>query len=619
MPRCILLHPCRCGKQRSFPSLSEVFAPRNLSPGHWPLMSAMQWAFYSASDECWRRSLAAATHTHACHVSSHDDCSGTTVLHQEVYRQQEEEVEDRDVDVVANWLVTGAGGQVGSHILWAAATAPWHAGGGAAPPVGCESHCLSLDGVSVPATSHDTSDGGTADGDGGVPNRLLRLAGGAARKKGVQRSRVIGVCSPTGAAPIAGFYVRCDLLDDVALRSLLIFLRPEVVIHCGGCTQVNAALSDPALAERLNVGVVARLRAFLAQISPGRAASNDDAAPSGSERAAPPAARSSLLMYMSTDMVFNGAPDRTTGSFDEATPTSPVSCYGRSKRRGELAALGMLENEGTLSCSSCRDVAQPNSPRVVVVRLPLMIGTALTTLRLDGRELPNSFLAQLLPRVQRWAAASRRGRGGTTHPDAGEGQPDGSPPTPPPMRLFTDEFRSALTMARVARALLRLGSVWSEIDDESLSPVVHLTSGAASALSRYDIGVKCITAIDTLLNAREGGDQQEGVREQVDRTPKGSFSSLVPYVIAPSLLQDVVSPEPRPANLSLSNTLAVSWLNRNLTEEEEQQEDHVRRGQRGALPSVPAQDFLTLSDSALQEAVELHLLAERVRGGRAGE
>jgi dTDP-4-dehydrorhamnose reductase len=99
-----------------------------------------------------------------------------------------------------------------------------------------------------------------------------------------------------------------DLTDRQALRTLLVAVAPDVVIHAAGFTDVDACERVPQQAFAINRDVTASLVAAL-----------------------PPTAH---LVFISTDQVY---PD-TRGPHAE-NEVSPVNVYGQSKLAGERAAL----------------------------------------------------------------------------------------------------------------------------------------------------------------------------------------------------------------------------------------------------------------------------------------
>lgn len=116
-------------------------------------------------------------------------------------------------------------------------------------------------------------------------------------------------CLATSTTPRKGF-LQIDATREDDLRSKLQRAGPEVVVNCVGLADVDRAEREPELAEALNHRVVENLTRVRAQV-PFR------------------------LVHISTDYVFDGE----RGMYQESDEARPVNEYGRSKLRGEAAAL----------------------------------------------------------------------------------------------------------------------------------------------------------------------------------------------------------------------------------------------------------------------------------------
>jgi dTDP-4-dehydrorhamnose reductase len=149
------------------------------------------------------------------------------------------------------------------------------------------------------------------------------------------------------------------------------------------------------------------------------------------------------LVYVSTDLVFDGQ----RGGYREDDPPAPLSVYGRSKADAEAAVLAV--------------------PGGVVARVSLLFGPSLS-----GR--PAFFDEQV--------AALRAGR--------------------PPLTLFTDEWRTPLSLAAAAEALL-------EVAFSDFTGLLHL--GGPERLSRLEMGQR--------LTAFLGADPSAIVAVTRDQAP----------------------------------------------------------------------------------------------------
>ncbi len=102
-----------------------------------------------------------------------------------------------------------------------------------------------------------------------------------------------------------------DLSQPDALAATLRALRPAAIVNAAAYTAVDKAESEPDLAHAINAQAPAQMAALADELG-------------------------AWLIHYSTDYVFDG-----TGSAprDEASPTAPLSVYGRSKLEGEQAIV----------------------------------------------------------------------------------------------------------------------------------------------------------------------------------------------------------------------------------------------------------------------------------------
>jgi dTDP-4-dehydrorhamnose reductase len=102
----------------------------------------------------------------------------------------------------------------------------------------------------------------------------------------------------------------CDVTDAVAVNDCIARVEPDVIVHCAAYTRVDDAEAEPDAAHLVN----AQATQHVARAAAGCGA---------------------LLIYPSTDYVFNGA---ASEPYPPDAPTSPINEYGRSKLAGEAAA-----------------------------------------------------------------------------------------------------------------------------------------------------------------------------------------------------------------------------------------------------------------------------------------
>lgn len=99
-----------------------------------------------------------------------------------------------------------------------------------------------------------------------------------------------------------------DVTYELNVRKVISDVKPDVVVHCAAYTNVDKAEEEPDIAERIN----ALATKYVAQ-----ACKKNNA----------------VLVYISTDYVFNGKKNTPYEPTDE---TAPINVYGRTKLDGEL-------------------------------------------------------------------------------------------------------------------------------------------------------------------------------------------------------------------------------------------------------------------------------------------
>jgi dTDP-4-dehydrorhamnose reductase len=111
---------------------------------------------------------------------------------------------------------------------------------------------------------------------------------------------------------VTGVDLEVDVTDAGAVEACLDRTRPEAVLHLAALTDVDGAEADPQRALLVNGEGTANLARACARAG-------------------------CALVYPSTDYVFDG---QKGAPYLEDDPPAPLSAYGRSKRAGEIAALG---------------------------------------------------------------------------------------------------------------------------------------------------------------------------------------------------------------------------------------------------------------------------------------
>lgn len=125
-----------------------------------------------------------------------------------------------------------------------------------------------------------------------------------------QVARSLVACAPNDRMKIAALgRPQLDLTDPTSVETVMMAMRPDLVINAAAYTAVDTAEKEKAAAFALN----ATGAAFLSE------ASTMVCAP---------------IIHLSTDYVFNG---QKLSPYVESDAVDPIGAYGRSKLAGELA------------------------------------------------------------------------------------------------------------------------------------------------------------------------------------------------------------------------------------------------------------------------------------------
>ncbi|PPQ73920.1 hypothetical protein CVT26_006546 [Gymnopilus dilepis] len=123
---------------------------------------------------------------------------------------------------------------------------------------------------------------------------------------------------------------KLDLTNSDAVDEFFKKAKPDWVIHCAAERRPDVAEKDPSGTQRLNADVPGHLASLSKVLK-------------------------FTLVYISTDYVFDG----TSPPYTPSSLTNPLQFYGKSKRDGEIAVLGV------------------DGAKVVVLRVPVLYGPAL--------------------------------------------------------------------------------------------------------------------------------------------------------------------------------------------------------------------------------------------------
>jgi len=128
------------------------------------------------------------------------------------------------------------------------------------------------------------------------------------------RSRA-GLNLPYNSRPTAQRYFDCDITDEKKIAEVIAKVKPDIVIHAAAMTDVDGCESDKDKAYKIN----------------GIGTENVAAACSKTD---------SILIYISTDFVFDG---KKKEPYREIDKPNPLNVYGDSKLKGEEAVIKNLK------------------------------------------------------------------------------------------------------------------------------------------------------------------------------------------------------------------------------------------------------------------------------------
>lgn len=118
-----------------------------------------------------------------------------------------------------------------------------------------------------------------------------------------------------GYQPIGVDRDEMDLMDNAAIRSVIMNLKPEAIIHCAAHTAVDKAEEEVEVCYQINAESVKVIAECAKELD-------------------------IKLIYISTDYVFEGTKE---GEYTETDIPNPINVYGASKLKGEQYVQDLLE------------------------------------------------------------------------------------------------------------------------------------------------------------------------------------------------------------------------------------------------------------------------------------
>jgi dTDP-4-dehydrorhamnose reductase len=189
---------------------------------------------------------------------------------------------------------------------------------------------------------------------------------------------LVELCTAAGDDVTAAGHGDLDVCDRDAVLQTLGSIRPDVVVHAGAWTAVDACESDSDRAHQVNA--------------------------LGSRHVAEGARRAgSHLVYLSTDYVFDGT---KPAPYDEWDLPNPASVYGRSKLAGEQEISAGSSGNATVVRISWVCGRYGNNMAKTLVRLA---ADGATPKFVDDQRGHPTIVTDLVPVLRRFASERRPG------------------------------------------------------------------------------------------------------------------------------------------------------------------------------------------------------------------
>lgn len=118
-----------------------------------------------------------------------------------------------------------------------------------------------------------------------------------------------------GYQPIGVDRDEMDLMDNTTIRSVIMNLKPEAIVHCAAHTAVDKAEEEVEVCYQINAESVKVIAECAKELD-------------------------IKLIYISTDYVFDGTKE---GEYTETDIPNPINVYGASKLKGEQYVQDLLE------------------------------------------------------------------------------------------------------------------------------------------------------------------------------------------------------------------------------------------------------------------------------------
>lgn len=176
-----------------------------------------------------------------------------------------------------------------------------------------------------------------------------------------QVGRALQLCLKDLRVPIV-FLGRadCDLSKEVAVRDILNYYEPQVIINAAAYTAVDKAEGERELAFAINAKAPAIMAHYIANVAHG------------------------ILIHYSTDYVFSDTKQSAYLETDSAGPFEKLSAYGQSKLAGEQAIQENFNRSMETNGDSGKKIYQNQCSRYFILRTSWVYG--------DGENFIRSIL-----------------------------------------------------------------------------------------------------------------------------------------------------------------------------------------------------------------------------------
>lgn len=147
-----------------------------------------------------------------------------------------------------------------------------------------------------------------------------------------QLGRALLRTAPAGMEVVALGSSDCDVTDPATVRAIVARIEPELIIHCAAWTDVDGCERHPERAWRVNALGAQHVATACAEAG-------------------------TVLVYMSTNYVFDGERDEPYHEFDRP---NPLSVYGASKLAGEEVVRALCPRHAIVRTAMLYDAHSRN-------------------------------------------------------------------------------------------------------------------------------------------------------------------------------------------------------------------------------------------------------------------